>query len=60
VRSRRGTTKFPAKITKAISPGTVFVHIHWGKLWADDAEAPVLYTPRKLLLIINGYDCFFG
>jgi ferredoxin-nitrate reductase len=43
VRSRRGTTKFPAKITKAISPGTVFVHIHWGKLWADDAEAPVLY-----------------
>ncbi|MFM8007853.1 MAG: molybdopterin oxidoreductase family protein, partial [Dolichospermum sp.] len=39
VRSRRGTTKFPAKVTKAISPGTVFVHIHWGKLWADDAEA---------------------
>lgn len=42
VRSRRGTTKFPAKITKAISPGTVFVPMHWGKLWADDAEANTL------------------
>jgi len=42
VRSRRGTTKFPAKITKAISPGTVFIHIHWGKLWADEAEANTL------------------
>jgi ferredoxin-nitrate reductase len=42
VRSRRGTTKFPAKVTKAISPGTVFVPMHWGKLWADDAEANTL------------------
>jgi ferredoxin-nitrate reductase len=42
VRSRRGTTKFPAKVTKAISPGTVFVPMHWGKLWADDAEANAL------------------
>ncbi|WP_071189680.1 nitrate reductase [Trichormus sp. NMC-1] len=39
VRSRRGITKFPAKVTKAIAPGTVFVPMHWGKLWADDAEA---------------------
>ncbi|MBE9054835.1 molybdopterin oxidoreductase family protein [Sphaerospermopsis sp. LEGE 08334] len=39
VRSRRGSAKFPAKITKAISPGTVFVPMHWGKLWADEAEA---------------------
>jgi ferredoxin-nitrate reductase len=39
VRSRRGKTKFPAKVTKAISPGTVFVPMHWGTLWADDAEA---------------------
>ncbi|QYX32357.1 molybdopterin oxidoreductase family protein [Sphaerospermopsis torques-reginae] len=39
VRSRRGVAKFPAKITKAISPGTVFVPMHWGKLWADEAEA---------------------
>ncbi|MTJ11370.1 nitrate reductase [Anabaena sp. UHCC 0187] len=42
VRSRRGTTKFPAKVTKAISPGTVFVPMHWGSLWADDAEANTL------------------
>jgi len=42
VRSRRGITKFPAKVTKAISPGTVFVPMHWGKLWADDAEANTL------------------
>ena len=42
VRSRRGSAKFPAKVTKAISPGTVFVPMHWGKLWADDAEANAL------------------
>ena len=42
VRSRRGTTKFPAKVTKAISPRTVFVPMHWGSLWADDAEANTL------------------
>jgi ferredoxin-nitrate reductase len=42
VRSRRGTTKFPAKVTKAICPGTVFVPMHWGKLWAEDAEANAL------------------
>ncbi len=32
VRSRRGQAKFPAKITKAIAPGTVFVPMHWGAL----------------------------
>ncbi|MFM6104523.1 MAG: molybdopterin oxidoreductase family protein [Sphaerospermopsis kisseleviana] len=42
VRSRRGSAKFPTKITQAISPGTVFVPMHWGKLWADDAEANAL------------------
>ncbi|WP_414752902.1 molybdopterin oxidoreductase family protein [Anabaena sp. CCY 9910] len=42
VRSRRGSAKFPAKVTKAISPGTVFVPMHWGKLWAEDAEANAL------------------
>lgn len=39
VRSRRGVARFPAKITTAIAPGTVFVPIHWGELWADQAEA---------------------
>ena len=42
VRSRRGRTCFPAVVTKGITPGTVFVPMHWGALWADDAEANVL------------------
>jgi ferredoxin-nitrate reductase len=45
VRSRRGTSRFPAKVTKTISPGTVFVPIHWGFLWADKAEANALTHP---------------
>ncbi|MEC4816827.1 MAG: nitrate reductase [Scytonema sp. PMC 1069.18] len=47
VRSRRGKAKFPAKVTRAISPGTVFVPMHWGALWADDAEANVLTHPES-------------
>ncbi|WP_413174813.1 molybdopterin oxidoreductase family protein [Anabaena azotica] len=47
VRSRRGLGKFPAKITKAISPGTVFVPMHWGALWADNAEANALTHPQS-------------
>lgn len=39
VRSRRGLGRFEVKVTKAITPGTVFVPMHWGALWADDAEA---------------------
>ncbi len=39
VRSRRGFGRFEVKVTKAITPGTVFVPMHWGALWADDAEA---------------------
>jgi ferredoxin-nitrate reductase len=42
VRSRRGRASFPVKITTAIKPGTVFVPMHWGSLWADDAEANAL------------------
>ena len=42
VRSRRGTAKFQALVTKAISPGVVFAPMHWGALWAEDAEANVL------------------
>jgi ferredoxin-nitrate reductase len=42
VRSRRGTLRLPVVVTKNISPGTVFVPMHWGALWADDAEANVL------------------
>ncbi len=45
VRSRRGMACFPARITKAITPGTVFVPMHWGALWADHAEANALTHP---------------
>jgi len=46
VRSRRGMARFPAKITKAIAPGTVFVPMHWGALWANFAEANALTHPE--------------
>ncbi len=42
VRSRRGMARFPARVTRAITPGTVFVPMHWGALWADRAEANAL------------------
>ncbi|MDJ0678922.1 MAG: nitrate reductase [Xenococcaceae cyanobacterium MO_167.B52] len=42
VRSPRGMGRFAAKITNAIAPGTVFVPMHWGALWAENAEANVL------------------
>ncbi len=45
VRSRRGQAQFPARITKAIAPGTVFVPMHWGALWADQSEANALTHP---------------
>ncbi|MBO3460651.1 nitrate reductase [Aetokthonos hydrillicola Thurmond2011] len=47
VRSRRGQARFPAKVTKAIAPGTVFVPMHWGALWADEAEANALTHPKS-------------
>lgn len=46
VRSRRGTARFPALVTAAIAPGTVFVPMHWGALWADNAEANALTHPE--------------
>ncbi len=46
VRSRRGYGRFPAKITKAISPGTVFVPMHWGALWGNQAEANAFTHPQ--------------
>ncbi|MEL7035490.1 MAG: nitrate reductase [Cyanobacteria bacterium J06592_8] len=47
VRSRRGMAQFPAKITKSIRLGTVFVPMHWGSLWADQAEANSLTHPES-------------
>jgi ferredoxin-nitrate reductase len=35
----RGLAQFPAKVTDFIPPGTVFVPMHWGALWADRSEA---------------------
>jgi ferredoxin-nitrate reductase len=46
IRSRRGLGRFPARITKAIAPGTAFVPMHWGSLWAENAEANVLTHPE--------------
>ncbi len=46
VRSRRGLARFPAKVTQAIAPGTVFVPMHWGALWADQAEVNALTHPE--------------
>jgi len=47
VRSRRGKSQFPAKITKAIVPGTLFVPMHWGSLWAEGAEANAMTHPER-------------
>lgn len=45
--SRRGRAIFPAKITKAIAPGTVFIPMHWGALWGDNTEANALTHPES-------------
>ncbi len=42
VRSKRGTARLPLLVTRAICPGMVFVPMHWGFLWANDAEANAL------------------
>ncbi len=46
VRSRRGFVRVPAKVTTAIAPGTVFMPMHWGALWADNAEVNALTHPE--------------
>ena len=38
--------RFPAKITQAIVPGTVFIPMHWGALWTDNGEANLLTHPE--------------
>jgi ferredoxin-nitrate reductase len=47
VRSRRSTSWFPAKVTRTVTPGTVFVPWHWGALWADGAEVNALGHPQS-------------
>jgi ferredoxin-nitrate reductase len=46
IRSRRGLGRFPARITKAIAPGTVFIPMHWGALWGENTEANALTHPE--------------
>ena len=45
VRSRRGSAQFPVQISETIVPGTVFVPMHWGALWAKSSEANSLTHP---------------
>lgn len=45
VRSRRGQARFPVVLTRQIAPGTAFVPMHWGALWAEQAEANALTHP---------------
>ncbi len=47
VRSARGSARFPALVTSAIRAGTLFVPMHWGALWADQAEANSLTHPHS-------------
>jgi ferredoxin-nitrate reductase len=42
VRSHRGKARLPIQITQAIVPGTVFMPMHWGALWAEAAECNAL------------------
>lgn len=44
--SLRGEAIFKVKITKAIAPKTVFAPMHWGFLWAENAEANSLTHPH--------------
>jgi ferredoxin-nitrate reductase len=46
VTSARGRVLLEVKITQAIAPGTVFMPMHWGFLWADDAEVNALTHPE--------------
>ena len=45
VRSRRGSAKLPILVTQNIRRGTVFMPMHWGFLWAKDAEVNALTHP---------------
>lgn len=46
VRSRRGLAKLPILVTQNIGRGTVFMPMHWGFLWAENAEVNALTHPE--------------
>ncbi len=46
VRSRRGFAHLPILVTQNICRGTVFMPMHWGFLWAENAEVNSLTHPE--------------
>jgi len=46
VRSARGLARLPVLVMKNIRPGTLFVPMHWGALWAENAECNALTHPE--------------
>ncbi|MEO0984762.1 MAG: nitrate reductase [Cyanobacteria bacterium J06639_14] len=45
VRSRRGFARLKVKVTQYIRKGVLFIPMHWGTLWADNAECNALTHP---------------
>ncbi|MBF2098116.1 MAG: nitrate reductase [Gloeomargaritaceae cyanobacterium C42_A2020_066] len=45
VSSRRGQIRVQAHVTQSTSPGTVFLPMHWGALWAEAAAGNTLTHP---------------
>lgn len=45
--SRRGRVWLKALVTQNIRRGTVFVAMHWGSLWAENAECNALTHPER-------------
>ncbi|MGD1905807.1 MAG: molybdopterin oxidoreductase family protein [Leptolyngbyaceae cyanobacterium] len=46
VRSRRGFVRLRIKVTQYIRKGVLFIPMHWGALWADQAECNALTHPE--------------
>ncbi|PSN19750.1 nitrate reductase catalytic subunit, partial [filamentous cyanobacterium CCP5] len=47
VRSPRGSICLKLLVTQNIRRGTLFVPMHWGSLWADDAACNTLTHPER-------------
>ena len=46
IKSRRGFARLPLLVTQNIRRGTVFMPMHWGFLWAENAEVNALTHPE--------------
>ncbi|MGF1571328.1 MAG: molybdopterin oxidoreductase family protein [Nodosilinea sp.] len=46
VKSQRGRVRLPVLVTQNIRRGALFVPMHWGSLWADEAECNALTHPE--------------